>query len=148
MIGGCFTPDRFRQKLNVVADRVGSSRADAFWLVRTAVQPVPQQRATPCDAFRRFLVNVGFLAVTLTRHTWRGTISAIPPLPRRQVVQALGRLGWATVVQRGSHAQLKHATGGDRVTVPLHSGEIIGPGLLRAILAQAGVTAEEFRAAL
>ena len=75
----------------------------------------------------------------------------MPPLPRvtgRQVVQALGRLGWVIVVQRGSHAQLKHATRGGRVTVPLHPGEIIGPGLLRAILAQAGVTAEEFRAAL
>jgi predicted RNA binding protein YcfA (HicA-like mRNA interferase family) len=52
------------------------------------------------------------------------------------------------VVQRGSHAQLKHTTRGGRVTVPLHAGEIIGPGLLRAILAQAGVNAEEFRAAL
>jgi predicted RNA binding protein YcfA (HicA-like mRNA interferase family) len=79
------------------------------------------------------------------------TIPSMPPLPRvtgRQVVQALGRLGWVIVVQRGSHAQLKHATRGGRVTVPLHPGEIIGPGLLRAILAQAGVTAEEFRAAL
>ncbi len=75
----------------------------------------------------------------------------MPPLPRvtgRQVVQALGRLGWVIVVQRGSHAQLKHANRGGRVTVPLHAGEVIGPGLLRAILAQAGVTAEEFRAAL
>jgi predicted RNA binding protein YcfA (HicA-like mRNA interferase family) len=75
----------------------------------------------------------------------------MPPLPRvtgRQVVQALGRLGWVIVVQRGSHAQLKHVTRGGRVTVPLHPAEIIGPGLLRAILAQAGVTAEEFRAAL
>jgi hypothetical protein len=35
-----------------------------------------------------------------------------------------------------------------RVTVPLHAGETIGPGLLRSILAQAGITVEELRAAL
>jgi predicted RNA binding protein YcfA (HicA-like mRNA interferase family) len=75
----------------------------------------------------------------------------MPPLPRvtgREIVQTLGRLGWVTVAQKGSHAQLKHPDRGGRVTVPLHSGETVGPGLLRSILAQAGVTADEFRAAL
>ena len=74
----------------------------------------------------------------------------MPPLPRvtgREVVQALGRLGWV-VVQKGSHAQLKHPMRGGRVTVPLHAGETIGPGLLRSILSQAGLTTEDFRAAL
>jgi predicted RNase H-like HicB family nuclease len=32
------------------------------------------------------------------------------------------------------------------VTVPLHVGETIGPGLLRSILNQAGITVEELRA--
>lgn len=75
----------------------------------------------------------------------------MPPLPRlsgRDVVRALGKLGWVTVVQRGSHVQLKHPARGGRVTVPLHAGETIGPGLLRSILAQAGVTAEELQAVL
>lgn len=75
----------------------------------------------------------------------------MPPLPRvtgREVVQALGRLGWMTVAQKGSHVQLKHPDHGGRVTVPVHAGETIGPGLLRSILAQAGLTADEFRAAL
>ena len=75
----------------------------------------------------------------------------MPPLPRvtgREIVQALGRLGWVTVAQKGSHAQLKHPDRGGRVTVPLHAGETVGPGLLRSILVQAGVTADEFRAAL
>jgi len=75
----------------------------------------------------------------------------MPLLPRvtgREVVQALGRLGWVVVVQRGSHAQLKHPTRGGRVTVPLHAGETLGPGLLRSILSQAGITSEELRAAL
>ena len=56
--------------------------------------------------------------------------------------------GWVVVVQKGSHAQLKHPSRGGRVTVPLHAGETIGPGLLRSILSQAGVTVEELRAVL
>jgi predicted RNA binding protein YcfA (HicA-like mRNA interferase family) len=34
------------------------------------------------------------------------------------------------------------------VTVPLHAGETIGPGLLRSILSLAGVTADELRRVL
>jgi predicted RNA binding protein YcfA (HicA-like mRNA interferase family) len=52
------------------------------------------------------------------------------------------------VVQRGSHAQLKHPSRGGRVTVPLHRGETIGPGLLRSILNQAGITVDELRSVL
>ena len=75
----------------------------------------------------------------------------MPPLPRitgREIVRALGKLGWVVVVQKGSHAQLKHPDRGGRVTVPLHAGETIGPGLLRSILAQAGLSVDELRAAL
>ena len=73
------------------------------------------------------------------------------PLPRitgRELVRALGQLGWQVVSQKGSHAHLKHPAHGGRVTVPLHAGETIGPGLLRSILNQAGVTAEELRRVL
>ena len=79
------------------------------------------------------------------------TVDAMPPLPRvtgREVMRALGKLGWVVVVQKGSHAQLKHPSHGGRVTVPLHAGETFGPGLLRSILNQAGITVDEFRAVL
>jgi predicted RNA binding protein YcfA (HicA-like mRNA interferase family) len=75
----------------------------------------------------------------------------MPPLPRvtgREIVQVLRRLGWVTVAQKGSHMQLKHPERQGRVTVPIHGGETIGPGLLRSILAQAGVSTDEFRSAL
>jgi predicted RNA binding protein YcfA (HicA-like mRNA interferase family) len=75
----------------------------------------------------------------------------MPPLPRttgRELVRALGKLGWVIVTQKGSHAQLKHPSRGGRVTVPLHAGETIGPGLLRSILSQAGVTVEDLRTVL
>jgi predicted RNA binding protein YcfA (HicA-like mRNA interferase family) len=75
----------------------------------------------------------------------------MPPLPRitgRELARALGKLGWVVVAQKGSHAQFKHPSRGGRVTVPLHAGETIGPGLLRSILSQAGVTVEQLRAVL
>ncbi len=78
-------------------------------------------------------------------------VRSMPPLPRitgRELVRALGKLGWVVVVQKGSHAQLKHPDRGGRVTVPLHAGETIGPGLLRSILAQASLTDDEVRSVL
>lgn len=78
-------------------------------------------------------------------------MASMPPLPRitgRDVVAALRKLGWVVVSQKGSHAQLKHPDRDGRVTVPLHAGETLGPGLLRSILAQAAVTVEELLAAL
>jgi predicted RNA binding protein YcfA (HicA-like mRNA interferase family) len=75
----------------------------------------------------------------------------MPRAPRvtgRDIVRALGRCGWVVVVQRGSHAQLKHPDRGGRVTVPLHAGETIGPNLLRSILHQAELTMDEFLSVL
>jgi predicted RNA binding protein YcfA (HicA-like mRNA interferase family) len=75
----------------------------------------------------------------------------MPPLPRctgREVVRALEKLGSTVVVQRGSHLQLKHPTRGGRVTVPVHAGETLGPGLRRSIVSQAGLSPDELRAGL
>src|SRR5579859_3996345 len=68
-------------------------------------------------------------------------LGAMPPLPRvtgREVVRALGKLGWEAVIQKGAHAQLKHPTRGGRVTVPLHAGdpvpdEVGTPELMAAV---------------
>ena len=70
-------------------------------------------------------------------------MSRLPRLKGREIVRTLERLGFRTVRTRGSHVFLKHQDG--RVTtVPVHSGEIIGPGLLRAILRDIEMTLEEF----
>jgi predicted RNA binding protein YcfA (HicA-like mRNA interferase family) len=71
-----------------------------------------------------------------------------PRITGRELVRALGKMGWVVVTQKGSHAQLRHPSRGGRVTVPLHAGGMIGPGLLRSILSQAGITVEELRAVL
>jgi predicted RNA binding protein YcfA (HicA-like mRNA interferase family) len=60
-----------------------------------------------------------------------------------EVVRALERAGFQAVRQRGSHVRLKHGDG-RVVTVPVHSGQDIGRGLLRKILRDAELTTGEF----
>lgn len=75
----------------------------------------------------------------------------MPRMPRpsgAEVLRALRSMGWIVIAQRGSHVQLKHPERRGRVTIPIHAGETIGPRLLASILAQAGLTVDEFRSAL
>lgn len=67
----------------------------------------------------------------------------LPMLKPRQVIAALQKLGFVEVRQRGSHKQFRHADG--RVTtVPDHKGRDISPGLLRQILEDVHLSAEDF----
>jgi predicted RNA binding protein YcfA (HicA-like mRNA interferase family) len=60
-------------------------------------------------------------------------MTRLPRLKGKELVRLLERLGFEIVRARGSHFFLRHADG--RVTtVPVHSGETLGPGLLRSIL--------------
>jgi predicted RNA binding protein YcfA (HicA-like mRNA interferase family) len=60
-------------------------------------------------------------------------MTRLPRIKGKEVIRALERAGFTIDRTRGSHFFLKHADG--RATaVPLHSGETIGPGLLRGIL--------------
>ena len=71
----------------------------------------------------------------------------IPVLRASVVVRALEKLGFQTVRQRGSHIRMRH-TDQRVVTVPVHSGQEIGRGLLRKILRDAEVTTQEFLTAV
>lgn len=66
----------------------------------------------------------------------------LPVIPGRELIAALGRLGYEVSRTRGSHARLVCA-GRPSVTVPLHRE--LDRGTLRAILAEAGLSAEELR---
>lgn len=60
-------------------------------------------------------------------------MTRLPRVKGREIIRALEKAGFSTERTRGSHVFLKHPDG--RATaVPVHSGETIGPGLLRAIL--------------
>jgi predicted RNA binding protein YcfA (HicA-like mRNA interferase family) len=70
-------------------------------------------------------------------------MSRLPRLRGREVVRALESAGFFVERIRGSHFRLKHPDG--RVTsVPVHAGEIIGPGLLRSILRDVDMSLEDF----
>jgi len=69
-------------------------------------------------------------------------MTRLPRLKGKEVVRILERIGFQLVRTRGSHVFLRHADG--RVTtVPVHSGETIGPGLLRSILRDAELSVED-----
>ena len=69
----------------------------------------------------------------------------LPVLRPRQVIAALEKAGFRQVRQRGSHIQFKR--GNLLVTVPNHPGDL-NPQVLRSILRQAQMVAEEFIALL
>jgi predicted RNA binding protein YcfA (HicA-like mRNA interferase family) len=65
----------------------------------------------------------------------------LPVLKSREVIALLEKAGFRQVRQRGSHTQLKR--GNLLVTVPVHPGDL-NHQVLRSILRQARLTAEEF----
>lgn len=66
-----------------------------------------------------------------------------PALKAKDVIRRLKKLGFVEARKKGSHVILQNLSGWSTV-VPVHKGEDIGKGLLRAILREANVTPEEF----
>jgi predicted RNA binding protein YcfA (HicA-like mRNA interferase family) len=60
-------------------------------------------------------------------------MTRLPRLKGKEIIRILEREGFHIVRTKGSHTFLKHSDGRAKV-VPIHAGETIGPGLLRAIL--------------
>ncbi len=70
-------------------------------------------------------------------------MSKLPRLRGREVIAALRKAGFMVVRIRASHHFLQH-TDGRCTVVPVHAGEIIGPGLLSKILKDIEMSREEF----
>jgi predicted RNA binding protein YcfA (HicA-like mRNA interferase family) len=70
-------------------------------------------------------------------------MTRLPRISGKEAVRFLRAIGFQVVRTRGSHVFLRHPDG--RVTtVPVHSGEMLGPGLLRSILRDIELSTEEF----
>jgi len=67
----------------------------------------------------------------------------LPRLTAENTIRALERAGFSMSRQSGSHKIYKNKEG-RRVTVPYHSGKILHPKVLKRILRDADLTAEEF----
>jgi len=59
-----------------------------------------------------------------------------------EAVQKFRRAGWTVARQRGSHVMMVKSGYEYTLSIPQH--EELGPGLLRKLIRQAGVTVEEF----
>ncbi len=70
-------------------------------------------------------------------------MSRLPRVRSREMIRALERAGFVTVRIKGSHHVMQHKDGRTTV-VPVHSGDVIGPGLTREILRQSEITQEDF----
>jgi len=60
----------------------------------------------------------------------------------KELIRILVRHGFVCTRTRGSHQHFFHERLRIRVTIPVHHGKIIGPGLLLSILKQARIPPE------
>ena len=69
-------------------------------------------------------------------------MTRLPRLKGQQLIVALRKAEFQVMRVKGSHHFLRHPDGRSTV-VPVHRGEIIGPGLLSQILRECDLTREE-----
>ena len=67
----------------------------------------------------------------------------LPRITGKEVIKTLRKAGFSIVRVKGSHHFLQHEDGRCTV-VPVHSGEIIGPGLMNKILKDVDMTVDAF----
>jgi predicted RNA binding protein YcfA (HicA-like mRNA interferase family) len=71
-------------------------------------------------------------------------MTRLPRLTGKEIISALCSVEFKVIRIRGSHHFLQHPDG--RITViPVHSDEIIGPGLLAKILLDCDLSREELQ---
>jgi predicted RNA binding protein YcfA (HicA-like mRNA interferase family) len=60
-----------------------------------------------------------------------------------QLIKILDRQGFKVIRQKGSHVILINQQK-TRIVIPVHPGKDLKPGLVRAIIREAGISREEF----
>lgn len=67
----------------------------------------------------------------------------LDPIKGKELVKLLTKQGFDAIRQKGSHIRLVHPSG-LKTSIPLHSGEQLGKGLLRKILRDVNISIEDF----
>lgn len=70
-------------------------------------------------------------------------MSKLPMISAKELEKILFRLGFEEIRQKGSHRFYRH-TDGRYTTIPHHPGEDLSRPLIRAILKQINLDAEEY----
>jgi predicted RNA binding protein YcfA (HicA-like mRNA interferase family) len=66
----------------------------------------------------------------------------VPVLPARDVIKAFESFGWRTGRMRGSHCMMSRHGSQMTLAIPMHRE--VARGTLRSLIADAGLTVEEF----
>ncbi|NSW92982.1 MAG: type II toxin-antitoxin system HicA family toxin [Firmicutes bacterium] len=69
----------------------------------------------------------------------------LPVVTAKEVIRVAERIGFVFDRQKGSHAVYYRPSDKRRVVVPVHSGRELKPKTLVGIIADMGLTVEEFR---
>ena len=67
----------------------------------------------------------------------------IKPLPHQKIIKVLEKIGFKIVRRKGSHVIMMNEKG-TRIVIPIHPGKDVKPGLVRAIIKEAGLKRKEF----
>jgi len=67
----------------------------------------------------------------------------IRPLSPQRLIKILEKTGFKTIRQKGSHIIMINDKG-TRIVIPVHLGKDVKPGLIRAIIKEAGLSRREF----
>ena len=68
----------------------------------------------------------------------------LPRVTANEIIKIVERLGFHFSRQSGSHKIYKNDEG-KRVTIAYHSGKILHPKVVKSILADAGLSVDEFK---
>ena len=66
----------------------------------------------------------------------------IPPISPNKLIKILEKEGFKVIRQKGSHVIMINSKK-NRIVIPVHPGKDIKPGLIRAILREAGISREK-----
>lgn len=69
-------------------------------------------------------------------------MAKLPNPTGEELISALQKIGFCVVRQKGSHVRMKHEDN-RVVSIPVHSGKIIGKGLLLKIMRDGDLTKDE-----
>lgn len=70
-------------------------------------------------------------------------MTRLPRVTAERAARVLERHGYIVIRQSGSHRIYRNSVG-VRVTLPLHSGRVLHPRLMKALLEDTGIDATEF----
>ncbi len=67
----------------------------------------------------------------------------LSPIRAKELISILEKEGFVKIHQKGSHLRMEHSNG-RKTTIPVHSGEKVGIGLLRKILRDSNISRSDF----